>query len=442
MRFATLALTLAAGVSAVAAASGSTGHAGTAGTHASHSHGKAKAVAAGAAVGVGAAAAAGAAVAAAPSKAASKAVAPVALAADAAPTAFVYGKVSSTYPGVRGSNKNGPTNPKNPSLGTKIDQSSDSRLASVNSVDDWCTFGPAGTDQPIGDVEGETVAWCTKARNGARVIPDGTLTAVHFVKTPLYVQIMALGDFTRIGLMAGDEGGELDPHGATNMGNPVGGNVTSNVTGTDVFYEEWMNYISYNQVCFRVCIAAGSGISTTDECEHQLDVMGCNFVMPGNYADGVFETCDGDAAYPPGRYPLGDGSFSTFHQYFVGSYTGADGAFTSYTNGAEDQMTPTAAYSLPATSNCVPTASIANGIAAILPATTAAPSASGSGSGTGSSSSNTKTKGSSGSGSSGSSSSGGSGGSSGAQSTLGGAGVFVGPLALALVAVLAGAAIL
>jgi len=31
------------------------------------------------------------------------------------------------------------------------------------------------------------------------------------------------------------------------MGNPVGGNVTSNITGEDVFYEEWMNYISYNQ---------------------------------------------------------------------------------------------------------------------------------------------------------------------------------------------------
>ena len=137
--------------------------------------------------------------------------------------------------------------------------------------------------------------------------PDGTVTGAHFVKTPLYVQLMALGDFTKIGLVAGDEGGELDPHGATNMGNPVGGNVTSNVSGEDVFYEEWMNYASSNQICFRVCIAGSEQAPTALECQHTLDVMGCNFVMPGNYADNVFETCDGDAAYPPGLYPEANG---------------------------------------------------------------------------------------------------------------------------------------
>ncbi|KAK0551414.1 hypothetical protein OC844_006575 [Tilletia horrida] len=288
------------------------------------------------------------------------------------PAPFTYGKVTDTYPGVRSTNRNGPTNPKAPKLGTPINQTSVSRLASINSIDDWCTFGPAGTGQDIGDIEAETVAWCVQPRNNARVIPDGTLTAVHFVKTPLYVQIMALGDFTKIGLNPLDEGGELDPHGATNMGNPVGGNVTSNVTGQDVFYEEWMNYISYNQVCFRVCIAAGPGVSTAAECQHTLDVMGCNFVMPGNYADSVFETCDGDAAYPPGIYPQPDGSTSSFAQFFEGTYTGADGQVTSYTNGNSNQQTPSAAYSLPATSNCVPTGSIGNGIASLASAANSA----------------------------------------------------------------------
>lgn len=105
--------------------------------------------------------------------------------------------------------------------------------------------------------------------------PDGTLTAVHFVKTPLYVQVMALGDFTKIGMQAGDQGGELDPHGATNMGNPVGGNVTSNVSGSDVFYEEWMNFVSYEQICIRVCIAGTDVAPTPLECQHTLDEMGC-----------------------------------------------------------------------------------------------------------------------------------------------------------------------
>lgn len=33
---------------------------------------------------------------------------------------------------------------------------------------------------------------------------------------------------------------------AENLGNPIGGNVTSNVTGSDVFYEEWMSFMSYS----------------------------------------------------------------------------------------------------------------------------------------------------------------------------------------------------
>lgn len=77
-------------------------------------------------------------------------------------------------------------------------------------------------------------------RNNARVIPDGTLTAVHFVRTPLYYQVQGWGDFTRLGITLNDQGGELDPHGATGDGNPIGGNVTCNATGADVNYEEWM----------------------------------------------------------------------------------------------------------------------------------------------------------------------------------------------------------
>ncbi|GAC95032.1 macrophage activating glycoprotein [Pseudozyma hubeiensis SY62] len=340
--------------------------------------------------------------------------------------AFRYGTPSASYPGVRGTNKNGPTNPSAPQLNTAINQTSDSRLASLNSVEDWCTFGPQVPGTVIGNVEGETVAYCTKPRNNARVIPDGTVTAAHFVKTPLYVQLMALGDFTKIGLVAGDEGGELDPHGATNMGNPVGGNVTSNVSGQDVFYEEWMNYVSYNQLCFRICIAGSEQAPTALECQHELDVMGCNFVMPGNYADNVFETCEGDAAYPPGLYPQGNGQTSTFHQYYTGEYVVA-GTTYSYTNGAADQTTPTAAYSTPSTSNCQTTASISNGIKSLVSSSSSAAttsssasrsmstSARGSSSGSGAAATGSGSSGSSGSSSSGSSSSGS---TSGASSSL------------------------
>jgi hypothetical protein len=44
---------------------------------------------------------------------------------------------------------------------------------------------------------------------------------------------------------SGDSGGELDPHGAENLGNPIGGNVTSDVNGQDVFYQEWMSFVGW-----------------------------------------------------------------------------------------------------------------------------------------------------------------------------------------------------
>lgn len=82
---------------------------------------------------------------------------------------FQFGTPSATAPGVVGKNKNGPTNPDAAQMNTPINQTSMARLASINSVDDWCTFSsPDG--QPISDTESFTVAYCTKPRNNARVI--------------------------------------------------------------------------------------------------------------------------------------------------------------------------------------------------------------------------------------------------------------------------------
>ncbi|WFD42763.1 hypothetical protein MPSI1_001413 [Malassezia psittaci] len=276
---------------------------------------------------------------------------------------FTYGTADPKYPGVVATGPMGSTNPSKPSLNTAVNQTSMSRLATVNSVDDWCTFGPPDNSKTLGDVEGEVVAYCTKARNNARVIPDGTVTAAHFVKTPLYVQIMALGDFTKINFQKGDSGGELDPHGATGLGNPVGGNVTSNITGSDVFYEEWMNYVSHELMCFRICIAGSDGAPPSKECQHSLDEVGCYWIMPGNYYPDQFESCDADAAYPPGIY-VSDGSTSSFQQYATGIWTD-DGEVKTYTNGSKGEETPTAAQSQPSSSNCKTYSTIANNIASL-----------------------------------------------------------------------------
>ena len=72
----------------------------------------------------------------------------------------------------------------------------------------------------VGDNEREAVAWCTKSGRGTRTIPNGTLQGVHFVRTPEYVQITGVGDFTKINIPAGDSGGELDNKGADRKGNP------------------------------------------------------------------------------------------------------------------------------------------------------------------------------------------------------------------------------
>lgn len=268
---------------------------------------------------------------------------------------------SATFPvGVLGTGTMGPTNPPQPTLGTAINQTSMSRLLSVNSVDDFCLFAPP-TLQDISNSETYEVAWCTKPRNNARLIPDGTITGVSFVKTDFYVQVIGYGDLTKINIPAGDFGGELDPHGAFGDGNPVGGNVTSNITGADENFAEWMLYIGNGQFCLRVCTNANSTYSAAAMCWHELDQVGCGFVMPGNYnVNGTFETCEADVAYPPGWYPTatvnGTPVFSTFAQRFTGTLT--DGSV--YTVG--DLTTPAGAFSTPVSSNCVTTSSIANGV--------------------------------------------------------------------------------
>ncbi|KAJ6456592.1 hypothetical protein C8R47DRAFT_186978 [Mycena vitilis] len=261
----------------------------------------------------------------------------------------------------------GTTNPPTATLGSAIDQGSMARLLSINSIDD---FAPPPSRTPRSRAQSRLVY---EARNNARVILDGTITSVSFLKTDFYLPIIATGDFTMLNIAPGDEGGELDPHGAEGTGNPVGGNVTTNIVdGVDKTIAEWMLYMSTNQFYESVLpkgTNANSTYSAAYMCWHQLDVMGCEFVMPGTYnPPGTFETCDADAdadvAYPPGWLPTvvdGTTSFLTFGQYFTGVHTGADGQPTPYTVG--DTVTPDAPYFTPSSSNCVTTSTIANNIA-------------------------------------------------------------------------------
>jgi len=191
--------------------------------------------------------------------------------------------------------------------GIALNQTSECQNAYINSVTDFCLFAPPepGPDSVIGNTERIEVAWCTKNGTGTRLIPDGTITGAHFVQTPDFIQVTGIGNLTMINIPAGDEGGELDPHGADGNGNPIGGLVFTSAFGPLEQIHEWTNFVAFNEFCFRAC---KPGPMAATFCQHIYDVMGCDWNMPASYDPG-FESCQGDSGEPMGVY----GS-STFFQ--------------------------------------------------------------------------------------------------------------------------------
>lgn len=193
--------------------------------------------------------------------------------------------------------------------GKKDSKSSKCQTAWLTSATDFCLWAPPKRDT-IGNTERYTVAYCTKAGHGTRLIPKGTFTGVHFVQTPDYLQVTGQGDFTKINIPKGDDGGELDPHGADGLGNPIGGVVLTEINGKRQQFKEWTSFISDREFCFRGCF---DGANAKRNCQHIYDTEGCWWNMPANYGKG-FETCKGDSVkFPMGEYPDGKGGTSTFY---------------------------------------------------------------------------------------------------------------------------------
>ncbi|TFY68109.1 hypothetical protein EVJ58_g1204 [Rhodofomes roseus] len=219
--------------------------------------------------------------------------------------------------------------------GIQSSQNSLCQNAYLNSVDDFCVFAPpySGSNATIGDTERVEVSWCLRDGYGTRLIPDGTITGAHFVQTPDYIQITGVGDLTKLNIPVGDDGGELDPHGADGNGNPIGGLVFSNALGQLQQLHEWTNYMSATEFCFRACTP---GPDATTYCQHTYDVMGCEWNMPGDYDAGVFDRCMGDSGEPMGVY--GTSTWKQGHS-----------------------ATPSA-HPAPATSMCTTYSSVGNGV--------------------------------------------------------------------------------
>jgi hypothetical protein len=79
---------------------------------------------------------------------------------------------------------------------------------------DFCLWGPADPNSLVADTEGEMIAWCTKPGHGTRLIPQGALQGVQFMKTPDYIQVVGFLDQAQVNINSTDYGGEMDPHGA------------------------------------------------------------------------------------------------------------------------------------------------------------------------------------------------------------------------------------
>jgi len=187
------------------------------------------------------------------------------------------------------------------------------QTAIINSVDDFCLWGPPEPNGIIGNVEGEAVAWCTKAGHGTRIIPAGTITGLTFVKTPDYIQVTGLINQVNINIAANDDGGEMDPHGADQRGNPLGGLLFSNSWGNGyVQAVEWHNFMGGGTFCLKACDP--SRPNAARYCEHIFDRIGCKYNAPASYASGVFESCQGESQDFPGIYTGANGVVSTYTQ--------------------------------------------------------------------------------------------------------------------------------
>ncbi|KAG2003664.1 macrophage activating glycoprotein [Coprinopsis cinerea AmutBmut pab1-1] len=217
---------------------------------------------------------------------------------------------------------------------TTENQDSLCQTAHFNSLDDFCLWGPPEYGQEVGDIEGIMVAYCTKPGHGTRLIPEGALTGVQWIRTPSYVQAVGFLDQTKINVLAGDWGGEMDPHGADLRGNPMGGIVYSNAwTGSPEQVIEWHLFLGGDRFCFKACDPRDQ--DDDKYCEHIFDRIGCDYNVPNNAQDGVFEECEGDNQDFPGTYTDENGQVQT--------YTQPEGPITSIPYTART----------PASSNCV-----------------------------------------------------------------------------------------
>jgi len=223
---------------------------------------------------------------------------------------------------------------------TTENQDSKCQTAFVNAIDDFCLWGQANPWAISNDLEAKAIAYCTKPGHGTRLIPDGALTGIQFMRTPSYVQVVGYINQTYLNYDPQDTGGETDPHGTDDRGNPIGGLLFTNAftksPGQFKQAVEWHSWMGANFFCIKACDPTNPDAARL--CEHIYDRLGCNYNAPSNAHDRVFESCEGDDQDFPGVY-VQDGKTLTYSQP-----PESEGPITSMPFVAR----------VPASSNCVP----------------------------------------------------------------------------------------
>ncbi|KAF7970700.1 hypothetical protein HWV62_23238 [Athelia sp. TMB] len=182
----------------------------------------------------------------------------------------------------------------------------------VNTLADFCLWGSPKANGVIGDVEAAVVAYCTQPGHGTRIIPAGSITAAQFMRTSAYIQVTGLFNQTGIGLQHDDSGGELDPHGADELGNPIGGLVYSTglPSGDNSTYLQstsWNNFVGSGTFCIKVCDPT---VTKPNYCQNIYDLIGCNYNMPAAYKPNEFTSCEGELQDEVGTYTSGGATFT------------------------------------------------------------------------------------------------------------------------------------
>lgn len=189
----------------------------------------------------------------------------------------------------------------------------------INSLSDFCLWGPPVPNSDVGDTEGQSVAWCTLPGHGTRVIPSGAITGAQWLDAPAYVEIVGFIQQDLIDMDPNDGGGEMDPHGADQRGNPIGALVFSNAfpqsAGNPNDYiqvKEWHNFMGSGVFCFKACNP--NNPLAPDYCQHLFDRIGCEYNAPAAYVDNIFESCLSDNQQFPGVYVGSNGQTTTYVQ--------------------------------------------------------------------------------------------------------------------------------